>query len=335
MSLLQDIVSRYKFKSIKHYRVVQLIYNFLNHKKLNYLKPLYKDLGLTRSYLFTLNFENLKHLPSEPAWLDEKDSSEELLMHPTFKGLSPEYQEEVKKWSTQGYVHLKGFFDDTLINRIAELNDNLWNSPKGTWRYGDRKILSAFGNKEIWNFLNQKEYISIVSMLLGHEVILLNNINFLRGDEQPTHSDSFYYSTFPVGRLIGSWIALEDIHEDAAPLCYYPSSHKLPYLRNDKINNLGDFWKIGQKEDKIYTNKIKETIRDNGLIPKYHLPKKGDLFLWHANLLHGGSKLNDPKRTRKSMVAHFVAEDVICYHENTQRPALRGNKPIHMDQDKH
>jgi hypothetical protein len=335
MSFLQDIVSRYKFKNIKHFRGVQLIYNCLNYKKLNYLRPLYKDLGLKRSYLSTLSFENLKHLPHEPSWLDKKDSATELLTHPTFKKLSPSYQEELKKWSVQGYVHLKDFFDDSLIDRISELNDNLWNSSKGTWRYGDRKILSAFANKEIWDFLNQEKYTTIVSMLLGHEIILLNNINFLRGDEQPTHSDSFYYSTFPVGRLIGSWIALEDIHEDAAPLCYYPASHKLSYLRNDAINNLGDFWKVGQKDDKVYTEKIKETILENKLSPKFHLPKKGDLFLWHANLLHGGSKLNDSGRTRKSMVAHFVAKDVICYHENSQRPALRGNKPVHMEHDKH
>lgn len=335
MSFLQNIVSRYNFKIIRHYRFVQFIYNVLNYEKLNYLKPLYKDLGLKRSHFFTLNFEDLKHLPSEPSWLDKKDSSEELLTNPTFKKLPPHYQEELKKWSVQGYAHLEGFFDDEMINRIAELNDNLWNSSNGTWRFGDRKILSAFENKEIWNFLNQKEYTSIISMLMGHDIILLNNINFLRGDEQPTHSDSFYYSTFPVGRLIGSWIALEDIHADAAPLCYYPASHKLPYLRNYEINNLGSFWKTGQKEDKVYTDKIKETILDNGLLPKFHLAKKGDLFLWHANLLHGGSKLNDAGRTRKSMVAHFVAEDVICYHENTQRPALRGNKPVYMDQDKH
>ena len=265
-------------------------------------------------------------MKSEPAWLDTEDSSAALLKHPVFLSLPDEYRDELKKWSSQGYVHLKNFFDAELINRMTMLNEELWNSSKGKWRYGDRKVLSAFKNKEIWDFFNQTKLKSVISMLLGHEVILLNNINFLRSDEQPVHSDSYHFSTFPTGRIIGSWIALEDIHKDAGPLCFFPASHKLPYIRNNDINNKGGFWKTGQKEDKVYTDKIGETINKNGLLPKYNLGMKEDLFLWHANLLHGGSKIYNRNLTRKSMVGHFVAKDVICYHECSQRPALRRNK---------
>ena len=66
--------------------------------------------------------------------------------------------------------------------------------------------------------------------------------------------------------------------------------------------------------------KIEDVIASNNLEVKYHLAKKGDLFLWHANLLHGGSKIHNKDLTRKSMVGHFIANDVVCYHENTQRP---------------
>ena len=33
--------------------------------------------------------------------------------------------------------------------------------------------------------------------------------------------------------------------------------------------------------------------------------------------------LLDKERTRKSMVFHYYAKDVICYHEITQRPTLK------------
>ena len=50
--------------------------------------------------------------------------------------------------------------------------------------------------------------------------------------------------------------------------------------------------------------------------------KKGDVLVWHANLLHGGMPVVHPALTRKSMVAHYFAEGVICYHEISQRPAV-------------
>ena len=31
----------------------------------------------------------------------------------------------------------------------------------------------------------------------------------------------------------------------------------------------------------------------------------GDVFLWHANLYHGGAPITDATRTRKSLVVHY------------------------------
>ncbi len=50
--------------------------------------------------------------------------------------------------------------------------------------------------------------------------------------------------------------------------------------------------------------------------------KKGDLLIWHANLMHGGEPHTNKEKTRKSMVFHYFNENYICYHEITQRPAL-------------
>ena len=50
--------------------------------------------------------------------------------------------------------------------------------------------------------------------------------------------------------------------------------------------------------------------------------QKGDVLVWHANLIHGGEPQTNPESTRKSMVFHYYAQDAICYHEITQRPSL-------------
>ena len=54
------------------------------------------------------------------------------------------------------------------------------------------------------------------------------------------------------------------------------------------------------------------------------LARKGDVFLWHANLMHGGEPHHDKALTRKSMVFHYFSRAHICYREITQRPALMG-----------
>ncbi len=41
------------------------------------------------------------------------------------------------------------------------------------------------------------------------------------------HLDTWFLDTQPLGHLIGTWIALEDIHPDSGPFLIYPRSHQL------------------------------------------------------------------------------------------------------------
>ena len=51
-------------------------------------------------------------------------------------------------------------------------------------------------------------------------------------------------------------------------------------------------------------------VSERGLRKEPFFAKKGDVFIWHAHLLHGGGPINDPGRTRRSTVFHyFTAAD--------------------------
>ncbi|MGH8499963.1 MAG: hypothetical protein ACRERV_14330, partial [Methylococcales bacterium] len=45
------------------------------------------------------------------------------------------------------------------------------------------------------------------------------------------------------------------------------------------------------------------------------------VLFWHANLLHGGSKIADASLSRKALVGHYFAEGCICYHDYTGSPS--------------
>lgn len=95
-------------------------------------------------------------------------------------------------------------------------------------------------------------------------------------------------STYPLGGIAAAWVALEDITTENGPLHYFPGSHALPYYLNADYQNEGTAWLIGDKSYATYEQFIEGRVAALGLQKQVFLAKKGDVFLWHANLLHGG-----------------------------------------------
>ena len=55
---------------------------------------------------------------------------------------------------------------------------------------------------------------------------------------------------------------------------------------------------------------IESEIQQRNLKPECLYANKGDLLIWHSQLFHGGSKIVDKTKTRKSLVTHyFTSED--------------------------
>ena len=117
-------------------------------------------------------------------------------------------------------------------------------------------------------------------------------------------------------------MALEDVKPEAGPLHYYPGSHTLPYYLNSDYGNEGGVLTIGEKLYTAYEDMIAKKMETTEFQKEIFLPKKGDVLIWHANLLHGGEPQTNPESTRKSMVFHYFDANRVCYHEITQRPAL-------------
>ncbi|MBT8327030.1 MAG: phytanoyl-CoA dioxygenase family protein, partial [Bacteroidia bacterium] len=133
--------------------------------------------------------------------------------------------------------------------------------------------------------------------------------------------DSVHMATYPLGGLIAIWVALEDVDEQNGTLFYYPGSHKMPYATNRNIgNSTGPI--LSPNPNKNYENYLEKELANSDLEMQMLHAKKGDILIWHANLVHGGLPHIDKNRTRKSMVVHYFLKDRICYHELSQRPAV-------------
>ena len=255
--------------------------------------------------------------------LDREDSGKVLPEMPNFKQLDSETREALLGWSANGFAVLKKFFDESRVEQINEEVEDLIRTKRARWK-GDRKIMFAIHYSDIIRQAGtDPELLNILELLMGKQVALFQSINFKQGSEQRCHSDSIHMTTFPYGNLIAAWIALEDIGSEQGPLHYYPGSHKLPYVMNPDFGNTGTRWFLGSRPYSAYEDRIEEMVLERGLDKKIFYPQKGDMLIWHANLLHGGEPHINKNHSRKSMVFHYYTNDAICFHEITQRPTLK------------
>ena len=109
-----------------------------------------------------------------------------------------------------------------------------------------------------------------------------------------------------------------DITADSGPLFYHPGSHRLPYLFSAELGIPADAARTGiEAYRNTYEPAIAALVKRNGFDTPHFLAKKGDVLIWHHNLIHGGSAVTDPHSTRKSLVCHYYADSALCYHDLT------------------
>ena len=308
---------------LRDFRFSYYLNNLLNRKMLEHNKELYKKYGFNRSIYKSLSAADFRNSKNELPWLDQPNGHHALAEHPRLKGFSPEIQASLHQWPHKGFMILEKFFDEKAVDLANEEVDRLLAAKKIDFNYSETKLMNAWQESEGVNALyRDRRLLKLLGFILGKKVIPFQTINFLHGSNQKAHSDFIHMATEPRGYLIAAWIALEDIQVDSGPLFYYPASHKLPYVMTADYPSGNTKFKLGPYTYKRYEEKIASVIKESGLKPHYFLPKKGDVLIWHGNLLHGGSPVANKKLTRKSQVGHYFAEGVICYHEITQRPAL-------------
>lgn len=305
-------------KQIRQYKLPYVIYNFFNKKKLQHNIPLYKKYGVRKNYFSSISSSDFAHLPSSERTIGH----ENLTQTDFFKELSDENKESALKYDDQGYMILRNFITEDDADRINSEIETLMENGTLKFIYGGKLMFAIHHSQIIKNIGSDKNLLDFLSVLLDGKAKLFQSINFINGSQQKTHSDSIHMTTYPLGGLLGVWIALEDVDETNGALHYIPGSHKLPYFLNSDYENEGDAIRIGKKSYRAYEEFLEEKVKELGLKKEIFKAKKGDMLIWHANILHGGEPHTDKNRTRKSLVYHFFDENSVCYHEVTQRPAL-------------
>jgi len=306
---------------LKDFKPVHWIYNLLHYRALGHNREAYKKYGVKKTLYNSISSKDFPDKSSK-AWLDLEDSANAVQRKTGFTSFSEEVQQQLLNWSQNGFIHLKNYLPVEKADEINEAANQLI-IQKLVPASHDNRITLGYKNSAVINeVMHDEGLLKLLSFILDKEVVPFQTLNFIKGSGQRAHSDSIHMTTYPLGYLIAAWIALEDIHPDSGPLFYYPGSHKLPYLLNDDFENYSTSLKLGNKQYSDYEDLVEEIISKTSYEKKVFLAKKGDVLIWHANLIHGGMPVANPALTRKSMVVHYYAKDVVKYHEITERPSL-------------
>ena len=205
---------------------------------------------------------------------------------------------------------------DSLINSLLVAHKDFKRSAvsifraQGTTSF-ERPLLDQFGNQR--NSIHNPHLLglnylfsSLIEQIILHENISKCLTDFTGSDKHvwyqsmffdkstgtKLHQDTWYLDTNPNGKLVGVWIALEDIEETAGPFCIYSNSDtsKLDPLDFDFENLDSDF---------NFKSAFPDAVRYD------FTARAGDILIWDSLSIHGAFLPDNEAKTRKSITAHF------------------------------
>lgn len=150
-------------------------------------------------------------------------------------------------------------------------------------------------------------------LILSDAPVLINAIAFKWGSQVSLHQDLCSYHIHPANRLVGAWVAAEDVDPDAGPLSVYPGSHRVPLWpghSNYPQTNLRTCHMDTRYKEAEYLAKAVEGKTWTPLVIK-----KGDVIFQHPLQIHGGDKLRKREKSRFSMVLHYSIPQGDRLHE--------------------
>jgi Phytanoyl-CoA dioxygenase (PhyH) len=261
------------------------------------------------------------HRPEDSMWLDLPWAQVEA--DTRFVSSTPEQQNALRAYYIQGYHRVDRLFDPEEIDRVfakykAAFDGDLL--PDGVM--GRRALNPQRYVPEIVELFADRRLLNWIELFMGRAAIPFQTIVGEWGTAQEIHTDAIHQTTFPLGFHVSAWLACEDIALEAGPLFFYPRSHRLPYALSGDVGIPPEAKDRAAEYRDRYIPHIERVVAQTGVKRELFLAKKGDVLIWHHNLLHGGAPITDNSITRRAMALFFYGTGVLGYHDLSGDRAL-------------
>lgn len=232
--------------------------------------------------------------------------------------------QEIERFNDDGYLILNNYASTELCDAVVNEIRSVIQKANLAIEHGLRLSDAWQSCPNIRRLATEERGLVALRQLFGGKPFPFQTLNFPVGTQQKLHSDTIHFDSDPSGYMAGIWVALEDVDDTNGPLIYCPGSHKLPYVTMKRIgarNMLDDY--------KHYENYIENMVQQKRLPRLKAKIKKGQAFVWHARLIHGGGYQENKARTRYSQVTHYFFEGM--RYTTPMQKAERNPPRINMD----
>ena len=258
--------------------------------------------SLAANYIVPLGKSPRRPLPSTP-WIDSD-------------GLQPHLQRIDADRDTADFARAlsdRGYAVIDLGAEVEALCDQAVAETEPYFENGATRVQDAWRRSPAVRALASLPRLShLLTAVYGRRAFPFQTLNFQRGSQQGVHADTIHFHSEPAGFMCGVWIALEDVEPGCGPLTYYPGSHRLPVMtmRGAGVNRPDP-----EPDDylRYYQKAVADRLEGGDFVRQEAFLRKGQALVWVANLSHGGSAIDRPESTRRSLVVHFFFEDCV-YH---------------------
>jgi phytanoyl-CoA hydroxylase len=252
-------------------------------------------------------------------WTDRRDAHELLEARLARGEVTSADAEVLAHYIDHGYVVFPKATDEAVIDEYLDLFEATWDDPPERlmlqWKYEalpvERKYrdeVVKVGSLHLWfdragELIFPLPVLRFLTQIYERPPVAFQTLTLRKGSEERLHIDTGPLTLTEPMSLVGSWLALEDVQPHSGEFQFVPGTHQLPELLHygtDKPHH-EDFDEYGAILD--------TTLRmgkERGLETKNFLAEKGDVLIWHGDLMHGGAPIEDPTRTRLSMIAHLM-----------------------------
>jgi phytanoyl-CoA hydroxylase len=254
-------------------------------------------------------------------WIDRTNAAEILSQ----KEMADDLKAAIHKFILDGYVvlpkavpaHLIDIFLEKIDNSFVHGNCNILYQNHGSpvtlpleipTDPIDARVVDAYcAIPEAVSILSNPRLTQFLRAIFDEDPLLFQSLSFHQGSQQGLHQDTAYVVSDRPMELAACWIALEDIRDGAGELSYAPGSHRLPDW-DFGVAPPRKHWDSaldGVEQHDRWAAWLREQVEktEQG-VQKFHA-RKGDILIWHADLVHGGSPILDKTLTRRSLVGHF------------------------------
>jgi phytanoyl-CoA hydroxylase len=262
-------------------------------------------------------------------WPDQADAADIIRGRWEIGQLTERQASLLQSWVRNGYVILRHSISPELIDRAAADLDRAYSGGFPDLRFEcldvDRghipwraeinphpaKALDIHHfSQAIRELMFAPPIAEFLGLIFQAKAFASQTLGFLRGCAQSGHQDSAYVPYTIARQFAATWIALEDVTIGAGELFYYEGSHRLEdFLYAGQFKSVSESQRMGdranpQPEIEAHVASLEQRAQARGLKKLQFAAKRGDVLVWHADLVHGGNPVSR-EVTRKSIVTHY------------------------------